>query len=975
MTALPWPELEGLFHEALACAPAERAAFLAERCAGHPERRAQLEAMLRAHDEGASALPSSTGAVPAALAPGTRLGAYQILGSLGAGGMSEVYRARDTRLGRDVAIKVLPPAFVADADRLARFEREARVLAALNHPNIAAIFGIEEGPAEAGRHVRALVLELVEGETLADRIGRGPVCIAEALGIARQIAEALGAAHEKGIVHRDLKPANITVTPGGTVKVLDFGLAKAFATDDGSSQSPTVTVDRTNPGVIAGTPAYMSPEQARGQALDKRTDLWAFGCILFEMLTGTSAFGGESVPDTLARIVTGQPQWEALPSDTPALIGTLLRRCLQKDRQKRIGDVSTVLFALDEAHASGTASDTRFPQPREAGPAYIRPAALWRRVATYGAPALLAGLAVGAGAWLILRPGPTRLVRLAVSTTPATALALSGIDRDLAITPDGSRVVYVGSNGRLFVRPLDTLEAASLFTGAPRAPFVSPDGQWVGFTDGARMLMKVPIAGGPAVPIAPADGGTRGAVWTPDDTIVFATNAAATGLQQVPAAGGPVTVLTRPDRTRGEAEHVWPEVLPGGRAVLFTILPVKLNLDGAQIAVFDRETGRQTVVVRGGSHAHYVETGHLVYAAGGTLRAVAFDPATLTTRGMPATVVPDVTTGTAGSSPGAVNAVIAADGTLAYVRGGPALVGPWTLVWVDRQGRETPVGAPPRVYTFPRVSPEGGRIAVRAGDEEDDLWLWDLARRTLTRLTFTPGGDIHPVWTPDGRRLLFGSDREGVRNIFWQAADGTGTVQRLTRSPNVQSPTGLSPDGTRLILDETTPTTGDDIMEVALVGSQPARPLVQSAFIERNGVVSPDGRWLAYEANDSGQPEVYVRPYPDVNSGRWQVSAGGGTRPLWSRTGRELFYLSATGAIVGVGVSAGPSWSSTAPTTLVKEGYTIAAPVNTGRTYDISPDGQRFLVVKAATTPDAVPPQLIVVPHFDEELRRLVPTN
>jgi hypothetical protein len=827
VTVPAWPELEALFHEALARQPGERTAFLAARCAERPELQAQVEAMLRANEEAASALNVSGMAPRPALQPGARFGAYNIAGALGAGGMGEVYRARDMRLGRDVAIKVLPAAFVADADRLARFEREARVLAALNHPNIAAIYGIEDGPAEAGRHVRALVLELVEGETLADRIARGPLPVAEALGLARQFAEALDAAHEKGIVHRDLKPANIKVTPTGTVKVLDFGLAKVISGDGAAALSPTPTlaVAGTVDGVILGTAAYMSPEQARGHATDKRTDIWAFGCVLFEMLTGTSAFAGESVPDTLGRIVTHQPHWEALPSDTPALIGTLLRRCLEKDRQKRIGDVSTVLFALDEAHAPATASGTGSPRASEAGPAYLRSTALWRRVATYSAPALLVGLAVGAGAWLTIRPGPARLVRLAIPSTPATALALSGIDRDLAITPDGSRVVYVGSNGRqLFVRPLDGLEATSLFTGAPRAPFVSPDGQWVSFTDGARALKKVPIGGGPAVSIAPADGGTRGAVWTPDDMIVFATNAAATGLQQVPAAGGPVTVLTRPDRTRGEAEHVWPEVLPGGRAVLFTILPVRLNIDGAQIAVFDRETGRQTVVVRGGSHGHYVETGHLVYAAGGTLRAIAFDPVTLTTRGMPATVVSDVTTGTVGSSPGAVNAVIAGDGTLAYVRGGPALVGPWTLVWVDRQGREMPIGAPPRVYTFPRVSPEGGRIAVRAGDEEDDLWLWDIARMTLTRLTFTPGGDIHPLWTPDGRRLLFGSDREGVRNIFWQAADGTGTVQRVTRSPNVQTPTGLSPDGTRLILDETTPTTGDDIMEVALIGSQPARP-------------------------------------------------------------------------------------------------------------------------------------------------------
>jgi len=965
-----WPELEALFHEAVARPPEQRTAWLAERCAGRPELRAQLEAMLRAHAETGSALNPSATVVHAALTAGTRLGAYEIVGPLGAGGMGEVFRARDTRLGRDVAVKVLPAAFVSDADRLGRFEREARMLAALNHPNIGAIYGLEECEVVVSglsRTIRALVLELVEGETLADRLARGSLPVGDALRIARQLAEALEAAHEKGILHRDLKPANIKVTPNGIAKVLDFGLAKVISGDGAAldaSHTPTMTVDRTQAGVVAGTPTYMSPEQARGQAVDKRTDIWAFGCVLYEMLTGRPAFAGATISDTIAAILEHEPDVSLLPERLSPVLVRLLQRCLEKDRQKRIADISTALFAFDEAQALSTAIPARST-------------ARWQRLAAYGSAAVIAASATAGAVWLAMLPDPPRALRLAIPTTPATALALSGIDRDLAITPDGSRVVYVGNNGRqVFMRPLDGLDATSLFTGAPRAPFVSPDGQWVGFTDGATLLMKAPIAGGPAVLVTPTDGGTRGAVWTPDDMIVFATNAPATGLQQVPAAGGPVTVLTRPDRTRGEVEHVWPEALPGGRAVLFTILPVTLSIDGAQIGVFDRQTGAQRVILRGGSHAQYVETGHLVYAAGGALRAVAFDPVTLQTRGMPVTVIPDVTTGTRGSSPGAVNAVVAGDGTLAYVRGSaPASFGERTLIWVDRQGRETPVGAPPRGYVFPRVSPEGGRIVVRSGDEEDDLWLWDLARRTLTRLTFTPGPDIYPIWTPDGRRVLFGSDREGVRNIFWQEADGTGTVQRVTRSANVQSPNAVSPDGTRLILTETSPTTGDDIMEVALIGSQPARPLVQSPFIERNGVVSPDGRWLAYEANDSGQPEIYVRPYPEVNSGRWQVSTGGGTRPLWSRTGRELFFVSGTGAILGVGVSARASWAATTPATIVKEGYATATPVNPGRTYDISADGQRFLLVKAETVPNVPPPQLIVVPHFDEELRRLAPVN
>ena len=445
-----------------------------------------------------------------------------------------------------------------------------------------------------------------------------------------------------------------------------------------------------------------------------------------------------------------------------------------------------------------------------------------------------------------------------------------------------------------------------------------------------------------------------------------------TGLQQVAAAGGPTTVLTRPDRARGDADHLWPERLPGGRAVLFTVLPVTGGIDAAQVAVLDRQTGVQTVVVRGGSHAHYVGSGHLVYAAANTLRAVAFDPVTLETRGTPVPVVPDVVT--MGVAPGGgVDAVVAADGTLAYVRGVGG-VGQRTLVWVDRQGRETPIAAPPRAYAYPRVSPEGDGVVVRAADQEDDLWVWDVTRLTLTRMTFNPSGDAYPVWTPDGQRLIFSSQREGAQNLFWQAADGTGAVERLTRSPNVQQSTGLSPDGTRLLFTETAPATGEDVMQVEMTGSRTVTPLVQSPFAERNGIASPDGRWLAYEANDTGQFEIYVRPYPAVDSGRWQVSTGGGTRPLWSRTGQELFYVSPAGAIVRVGVERSASWAATTPAVIVKEGY--AAPSGfPGRSYDVSPDGQRFLMLKPANEPNAPPPQIIVVPHFDEELKRLVPTN
>jgi eukaryotic-like serine/threonine-protein kinase len=908
------------------------------------------------------------------LSAGTRLGPYEILSALGAGGMGEVYRARDTTLGRQVAIKVLPEAFAQDAERLARFEREAKTLASLNHPHIAQIYGLEKSSG-----VQALVMELVEGEDLSQRIARGPMPLDEALPIARQIAEALEAAHEQGVIHRDLKPANIKITPDGVVKVLDFGLAKlahphATAGHADVTASPTITspAKMTGVGVILGTAAYMAPEQAKGREADKRSDIWAFGCVLYEMLTGRRPFDGEDVSDTLANVLKIDPDWSVLPSEIPPAIRTLLQSCLTKDRGRRVADISTALFVLEKgaslAPPAGTVSAA--PLPR-------RP--LWRRVAALTAGALVAGIVAGASVWVAMRPpdpAPPRVSRLALAPTGTAALTINGVDRDLAITPDGSRLVYVGNRStQLFVRALDALESVAVYTGAPRGPFVSPDGQWIGFTDSNTVLKKVAVTGGPAVTLATLDGSTpRGATWAPDETIIYATSNATTGLQRIAVAGGPTTVLTRPDRAQGEADHLWPEMLPGGRAALFTVTAVTGGLDAAQVAVLDLQTGMRTVLVRGGSHAHYVPSGHLVYAAAGTLRAVPFDLAALETRGtpVPVPVVPAVVT----TPTGAVDAVVAGDGTLAYVAGGVAGTSR-TLVWVDRQGRETPIPAPARAYVYPRLSPDGTRIAVFAGDQELDLWVWDLGRTTLTRATFAPGFDIYAEWTPDGRRVIFSSERAGVRNLFWQAADGTGAVERLSESPNVQNLSAVSPDGRLLIFTETAPNTGDDVMQMALDGTRRVTPLVQSPFAERNGVVSPDGRWLAYEANDSGRVEISVRPFPEVNSGRWQVSTAGGTRPLWARSGQELFYVAPTGALMRLGAERGPSWAATTPTPLVKERSFTNPGAFIGRTYDISSDGQRFLMINEGGGSDqtAAPPQLIVVQHWVEELKRLVPVK
>jgi serine/threonine-protein kinase len=582
--------------------------------------------------------------------------------------------------------------------------------------------------------------------------------------------------------------------------------------------------------------------------------------------------------------------------------------------------------------------------------------------------------------WTVMRPAdrvPPRVSRLQITPADAAALTISGQrgieSRDLAITPDGSRVIYVGNRGRqLFVRALDALEPVSVFTGNPRGPFVSPDGRWIGFVDGGNTLKKVAVTGGPAVTVTTVDGPTaRGATWGPDDTIIFATTNPETGLQQVPAAGGPAKVLTRPDGARGEADHAWPEALPDGRGVLFTVLPTSGGLDAAQVAVLDLRTGARTEVLRGGSHAHYAPSGHLIYATPGTLRAVPFDLTQLRTRGSALAVIRDVVT----TSNGAVDAVVAGDGTLAYAAGGAVAPAGATLVWMDRQGRETAIPAPPRMYAHPRVSPDGKRGAAFIADQELDVWLWDPVRPTLTRVTSGPGVDSYPQWTRDGHRLIFSSQRTGVMNLFWQAADGADGVERLTESSHAQTASGITPDGGSLIFTEVGTTTGEDVMRMMLDGTRSVTPLVHSGFAERNGVVSPDGRWLAYEADDSGRFEIFVRPFPNVNSARWQLSNDGGTRPLWSPRGHELFYVAATGAIMRVGLTPGASWTPTTPEVLVKPGY-VTQMGNPGRTYDISRDGLRLLLIKDGMVGTAsASTSIIVVLNWVEELKRLAPAK
>jgi protein kinase-like protein/WD40 repeat protein len=904
-----------------------------------------------------------------ALAIGTRLGAYELRSALGAGGMGEVYRAHDTRLGRDVALKVVSESFTHDPDRVARFHREAQLLAALNHPHIATIHGLEEASGS-----QFLVMELVEGDTLAGRITSGPIPVADALAIARQVADALQAAHEKGIIHRDLKPANIALTADGQVKVLDFGLAKALEASPGDvSASPTLSLAATQAGVILGTAAYMAPEQAKGKPVDKRSDVWAFGCVVYEMLAGKRAFEGEDISDTLAAVLRAEPDWAALPSDVPVPIVALLRGCLEKDRRRRTADVAVAIFVLDRAaqlveRVEVPVAAVEGPGLADAGHDMRR-----RRVALFTTAALVLGaVAAGTGVWLLTRSAPPPVVRTTIATSGAAALTLSGADRDVAITPDGSRIVYRGTN-QLLVRALNQIEPTVLSgLGAPRGVFMSPDGQWVGFFDGNPTLKKVAITGGPPVTIAPVDGGgPRGATWGPDGTIIFATIATATGLQRVPAAGGDPVVVTKPDRARGEVDHYWPEFLPGGAAVLFTIMPTSSDVENAQVAVLDLQSGTSKVLIRGGSHAHYLPTGHLVYGVAGTLRAVAFDLGRLEVVGTPAPVLEGVVT----TNGGAADVAVAANGSLVYVPGGAGGGGQLTIVSVDRQGRASPLpGLPLDAYRDIRVSPDGTRLAVAT---QTDVWTYDLVRATLSRLTTDPAPDTRPIWTPDGQRIIFKSDRAGYPELFWRPADGTGSDERLlTRARDLVDlrGSGWSADGKQLLFTEVTQNIQCAIGQMAVEHPSDVKVLVKSEFCNDFAAVSPDGRWMAYHSTVSGRPEVFVERYPELGS-RQQISTGGGRFPLWSRNGRELFFGSLDNQqVLAVAVQPGTTLAAGRPQLLFELAMSPAAPG--GRPYDLAPDG-RFYIIRSGQTEagNGPAPSLILVQNWFEELKRLVPVD
>ena len=891
-----------------------------------------------------------------ALEPGAILGPYEVTAKIGEGGMGEVYRARDTKLDRDVALKVLPQAFTDDPDRLARFEREAKVLASLNHPNIGSIYGLEEAEGQ-----KALVLELVEGPTLAERIKQGPIPVDEALPIAKQIAEALEAAHEQGIIHRDLKPANVKVKDDGTVKVLDFGLAKAFqpdASDASMSQSPTIslTAAATQMGMVIGTAAYMAPEQASGKAVDKRADVWAFGVVLYEMLTGTRPFVGDDVSKTLAHVIAIDPDWSTLPKDVPPVLGTFLRGCLEKNPKQRVHDVADVRLAMEgafETTVSTSAESTGTPQLQ-----------VWQRPVPAAIAALVLVAIASLAVWTLKpspSPDPLAVSRLAVSVPPSAPVSINNQFDEVTISADGTTVVYRGG-GELQVRALDEFESAPLRGGAAAAnPFISPDGAWVGFVTG-RTLQKVSIQGGPAVTIDELPGALRGASWGDDDVIVFGVGGSR-GLLRVPAAGGEPEVLTE---TEEGVSHRWPDVLPGNTGVLFS------SSGGAgdwQISVLNVHTGEHEVIIPTGTHPRYSPTGHIVYGLEGTLRAVGFDVESLSVTSDPVPVVEGVLTKGAGSASFALSDT----GSLVYVSGSARSGGePRSVVWVDREGREEPLPLPTRSYITPRLSPDGTRLAISVAEAGNPpaLWVYDVVSAAGLRLT-QEGFAFPPVWTPDGERVVFAWGVGLAPALYWVPVDGSGEIESLTTSEVAETPTAVTSDGTSALFVRRISDRQHEIWEVPLDGDPSPTPVLQGEFVRGNADVSPDGNWLVYRSDQSGQMEIYLQPYPGPGP-TIPVSIGGGSSVTWSADGSELFYR-VDDRMMAVEVR--PDGTVSAPTELFSGDY--ASQGGGLRQYHVGPDG-RFLMLKAsdASTDDDQPlTQVVLVQNWFEELKRLVPVD
>ncbi len=893
---------------------------------------------------------------------GDHVGPYDVAARLGAGGMGEVWRAEDTRIGREVALKLLPEDFADDAERQARFEREARTLASLNHHNIATLYGLEHLD---GKHV--LVMELVEGEGLDEVIARGPLPVDEAAAIALQIAAALEAAHEAGIVHRDLKPANVRIRPDGTVKVLDFGLAKVWEADEATSgltHSPTITSLHTRAGVLLGTAAYMAPEQARGKRVDRRTDIWAFGVVLWEMLTGRRMFDGETVTDVIAAVVTRDPDWVALPPATPAAVRRILGRCLRRDPRTRQPDIASVRLDLEElggGEDEAEESSRVAASPRTTTPVR-RPRLAWAAIA------LVAMLTGGALASLLQpRPPPPPVVEFEVTPPPETRFYLDPERPGAAtVSPDGGAIAFTAeAKGKyqLYIRQLDSAAGRAVpGTEGAQYPFWSPDSRWVGFFDGSR-IKKVQAIGGVGSPVTICEvQEMKGASWGSSGFIVFAPSAGDV-LERVSDAGGTPAPVTVFGHELNEDSHRHPRFLPDGRHFLY-LARVNSGTPENGVMVGSLDGGPGKLLLRSPAAAEYA-SGYLLFLRDAALMAQPFDPGRLELTGE---AVP-VADGIRVVSMGTAQAVFTAsdNGVLAYQIGDIAAAR--QLVWHDREGRVMGPLGDAATYWDVAVAPGGRETAVTIsegsrGAGSADVWTYDLRRGVRTRLTFDPHDESGLVWSPDGRTLVFSSNREGPYDLYAITVGGTQPERLLYASDGAKFPCSISPDGRFLLFAEDHERTGIDLMLLPLEGEPKPRPFITSDFNQPHGVFSPDGRWVAYASNESGHMEVYVTPFPGPGR-KWQISTQGGSWPQWRDDGRELYYRAPVGTIFRVSVETrGESLLVGTPQSLE---FAVTTDGSSAR-YSAAADGSRFLSIDPVTS--EVQPPLTVVLNWTARLSR-----
>ena len=887
------------------------------------------------------------------MSPDQTIAHYRIVAKLGEGGMGEVWRATDTKLGRDVAIKILPYSFADDPDRMARFHREAQLLASLNHPGIAAIYGVED---------RALVMELVPGPTLAERIAQGAVPLDEALPLIHQLIDALEYAHERGVVHRDLKPANIKITPEGKLKVLDFGLAKAMSGDSAAGDprsSPTLSMRATQLGTIMGTAAYMAPEQARGQNVDKRADIWAFGVLVCEMLTGSPPFEGPTVSDTLAAVLTRDFDSRRVPAPAQPLV----RACLEKDVRRRLRDIGDGRRLLVETLQPAVAPESA----RFASPAWV----------IVSAALVVALAAVSWIAWRATRPIERQLIRFSVDLGPD---AMVGSRTTVALSPDGTRVVFPARSpqGALYLatRTLDQ-PAVTMLPGTEEGadPFFSPDGQWIGFF-AAGKLKKISVQGGAAVNLCAAPS-ARGAAWTEDGFIVFAPNLNS-GLQRVPDSGGPPQPLTDPRATH-EVTHRWPQVLPGGETILFTGSVSAGDYDAAAIHALSLKTGRITTVQSGGFFGRYLPSGHLIYVHQGTLFAARFDLARLQIRGAALPVQDEIG---ANSLSGSGQFNFSRTGIFAYLAGkGPSQA---SILMVDAAGNASPLQNSARIYLTPRFSPDGKRLAFGLNNSGlGELWVYDFDRQTTTQLTFGARLARSPAWTPDGKHIVLAAGgKQGGYDLWWVRSDGVGDPQLILNSEgSLDYPSSFTPDGKRLAYFVDGGQGSFDIWTLPLDTADPdhpkagrPEPFLHTPASEIQPEFSPDGKWIAYASDENGMNEVYVRPFRPGAAppgGQWRVSTTGGKAPVWSRDGRRIFYLAGDNRIMVADCTAhGESFEHGTPHRWSDRQFidVLQSPL---RMIDNAPDGRHFVSIGGNSAPQGATHVTFLLNFFDELKRRL----